>query len=167
MSDEPYATLSHCWGSNGLNFITTVSSNYERLSYAISNKSLPPTFRDAVKITPQLHLRYLCIDSLCVVQDSQDDWQMESSQMGDVYRWAFINIAATGAENSEDGRLFDRDALAIRPTRHSVTWITNEGLKMRTYRVVPRTRDLGSEDQRSTPLMARTHPLPTDATFGA
>lgn len=59
------------------------------------------TFRDAIHITIGLGLRYLWIDSLCILQDSQEDWVAESAKMSDVYRHAFLTISAF---SSADGR---------------------------------------------------------------
>jgi Heterokaryon incompatibility protein (HET) len=35
--------------------------------------ALPKTFQDAVAITQMLNIRYLWIDSLCIIQDDVDD----------------------------------------------------------------------------------------------
>jgi hypothetical protein len=50
---------------------------------------LPKMFQDAVFITRQLEIKYLWINSLCIIQDSQEDWSQEAAKMGDVYRYAF------------------------------------------------------------------------------
>jgi hypothetical protein len=54
-----------------------------------------------VELTRGLGFRYLWIDAICIIQDCQDDWRLESSLMGDVYTFGHINIAATA---SHDGR---------------------------------------------------------------
>ncbi|KXH27604.1 hypothetical protein CSAL01_00771 [Colletotrichum salicis] len=58
---------------------------------------LPKTYRDTISILKRLGLRYLWIDSLCIIQDSVDDWRKESITMAEVYRNGVINIAATAA----------------------------------------------------------------------
>jgi hypothetical protein len=65
--------------------------------------SLPKTFYEAVAITRLLHLRYLWIDSLCIVQDDKNDWSMEAPRMGSLYSRAYLVIAASGARDSSDG----------------------------------------------------------------
>ncbi|KPM39859.1 hypothetical protein AK830_g6698 [Neonectria ditissima] len=65
--------------------------------------SLPRTFRDAVSIARRLGLRYLWIDSLCIIQDSVKDWEIESSKMADIYRQSFIAIAATSSPDFRGG----------------------------------------------------------------
>lgn len=93
-----YAALSHCWGSGPS--LTTTKSNWAKLAVNVSFNALPPLFQDAIIITRQLGLRYIWIDSLCIVQDSLRDWETESSKMGSIYQNSYITISAT---NSGDG----------------------------------------------------------------
>jgi hypothetical protein len=93
-----YAALSHCWGSGPR--LTTTKSNWSKLAVNVSFSALPPLFRDAVIITRQLGLRYIWIDSLCIIQDSLRDWETESSKMGSIYQNSYITISAT---DSGDG----------------------------------------------------------------
>jgi hypothetical protein len=44
----------------------------------------PKNFIDAVAITKRLGLRYLWIDSVCIIQDDKDDWQKESENGTDL-----------------------------------------------------------------------------------
>jgi len=78
----------------------TTKSNWTKLALNISFNALPPLFQDAVIITRQLGLRYIWIDSLCIIQDSLRDWETESSKMGSIYQNSYITISAT---NSGDG----------------------------------------------------------------
>ena len=63
----------------------------------IAFQSLSKTFQDAVIISFKLGVRYLWIDSLCIIQDSISDWQQESSRMNLVYQNALFTIAAEAA----------------------------------------------------------------------
>ncbi|KAI1316224.1 heterokaryon incompatibility protein-domain-containing protein [Xylariaceae sp. FL0255] len=56
---------------------------------------MPATFYDAVRVTRSLGLRYLWIDSLCIIQDDEDDWARESVKMGSIYESAALVIAAS------------------------------------------------------------------------
>ncbi|RSL91489.1 hypothetical protein CEP52_014236 [Fusarium oligoseptatum] len=98
-----YIALSHCWGG----MIKTVleESLLAEFQKAILTSSLPRNFRDAIAITRNLGIRYLWIDSLCIIQDSRTDWEKESKTMGHVYRDAFLTISAMAAEGSEGGIL--------------------------------------------------------------
>ncbi|KAF2266743.1 HET-domain-containing protein [Lojkania enalia] len=101
-----YATLSHCWGTGPI--LTTTKSNWKKLSSNIPFDALPPLFQDAVIITRQLGLRYIWIDSLCIIQDSTRDWETESSKMGSIYESSYITISATGSSNGGTRCLLDR-----------------------------------------------------------
>jgi hypothetical protein len=75
---------------------------------SIPLSSMPLNFRDAVWFTRRMGIRYLWIDSLCIIQDSKDDWGVESERMGEVYAYSFVTIAATHARNSNEGFLSPR-----------------------------------------------------------
>lgn len=78
-----YCALSHCWGSadNGplkATKITLESWNTHKVNPQPNNgiiaeipiEELPKTFRDAVKVTRGIGIRYLWIDSLCILVSS-------------------------------------------------------------------------------------------------
>ncbi|KAM0226788.1 hypothetical protein ACHAP5_012317 [Fusarium lateritium] len=64
---------------------------------------LPKTYRDALFVTAALGKRYIWIDSLCIIQDDEDDWKSQSSVMGQIYKNTACNIAGLWAENGSDG----------------------------------------------------------------
>ena len=102
----PYLTLSHCWGS--ANFIKLTASTLAYLTKGFPVSILPTTFRDAVLVAQRLCIRYLWVDSLCILQDSVEDWRREAGLMADVYRNTLCNIAATASSDSEGGCFVDR-----------------------------------------------------------
>jgi hypothetical protein len=97
-----YACLSHCWGQDPMPITTTQKTILENKK-SMSLSRLPPTFRDALLITRKLKLRYIWIDSLCIVQDSRSDWESESAKMASIYKNAFITIAATASPDFQGG----------------------------------------------------------------
>jgi hypothetical protein len=48
-----------------------------------------------------LGVQYLWIESLCIIQDDENDWEEEASRMDAIYENAFFTIAAHG-ESSDD-----------------------------------------------------------------
>lgn len=66
---------------------------------------MPRNFRDAVYITRRLNLKYIWIDSLCIIQDSVEDWHREAAMMGKVYNHAYVTLAATCSGSSHEGFL--------------------------------------------------------------
>lgn len=101
-----YTTLSHCWG--GEVPLTTTTTTLESRKLCILYLSLPRTFQDAVIMTRKLRIRYLWIDSLCILQDSRADWEKESTVMGEIYASGYLNIAARGATNAGSGCFISR-----------------------------------------------------------
>jgi hypothetical protein len=113
-SGQPFATLSHCWGTSYMP--KADRSNLHQLVAGIDSSYFMKTFLEAISITRKLGLRYLWIDSLCIIQDDKDDWNNEASLMSLVYRYCFINIAATGSPNPTGGCFWDRNPRAVLPT---------------------------------------------------
>lgn len=121
ISDEPYVALSHCWGGSIPVVLGKETLHY--LKKGIDLLTLPKTFQHAVALVRSLDIRYLWIDSLCIIQDSYMDWEREASRMKDVYRNAILTIAATGAASSSAGCFFDRDIDLVRAITVSVSWL--------------------------------------------
>ena len=71
-----YTALSHCWGVDP--FITLTKKTCETLEVAIPYADLPKNFQDAISYTRTMGIEYLWIDSLCIIQDSEEDWLRES-----------------------------------------------------------------------------------------
>lgn len=106
--EVPYMTLSHCWGKS--EFLKLTKTTFQRLRDGFSAaETLSKTFQDAIIICRELGLKHLWIDSLCIFQDSPEDWRCEAAQMGQVYENSFCNIAATGASSDGEGCFKDRD----------------------------------------------------------
>lgn len=102
-----YVALSHCWGGDGSapGHTMTDTETLQKHMAGIDVTELPQNFQDAVKVTRHLGIRYLWIDSLCICQDSVDDWVRESASMTDVYSRAHVVIAADSASNTAVGFL--------------------------------------------------------------
>lgn len=98
----PYLALSHCWGGDVP--VKLLQDNTKRWTEeGISFKVLPKTFQDAVQITRQLGIRYLWIDSMCIIQDFKEDWKREAALMAGVYGNAYCTLAALSSKNSREG----------------------------------------------------------------
>jgi Heterokaryon incompatibility protein (HET) len=97
-----------------------LKGNIHLLKAGISLGDLPQTFRDAIEVARRLNIPYIWIDSLCIIQDSIEDWNKEASLMSGVYGHAICNIAATGALDSTKGLFFEKDLHAIRPCKVQV-----------------------------------------------
>ena len=101
-----YMALSHRWGEDEHRRpLSMTIANRKALLESINFGDLPKTFQDAVDVTRKLGIRYLWIDSLCIIQDNEKDWENESRRMENVFANAFCTIAATSAKDSWDGFL--------------------------------------------------------------
>lgn len=98
---EPYITLSHCWGKTPA--ATTTASTLEDRIRDIPWSMLTQTFKDAVVLTEQLGYQYLWIDALCTLQDSKEDWEVESVTMHRVYTDCDLMLSADGAKDGTIG----------------------------------------------------------------
>ncbi|EPE27256.1 hypothetical protein GLAREA_03171 [Glarea lozoyensis ATCC 20868] len=96
-----YTALSHCWGSTENRPLVTTKQKLSKHCLRIDD--VPKTFEDAFLVTRALGLRYIWIDSLCIVQDDDEDWTRESQVMGKIYERAQVTIAASDAWDSTRG----------------------------------------------------------------
>lgn len=96
-----FVALSHCWGGHIETVLLKRNLNHFRQRIDIS--TLPLNFQDAISITRRLGLCYLWIDSLCILQDSKDDWARHAGIMGSIYRNSSLTISALASERSSTG----------------------------------------------------------------
>jgi hypothetical protein len=86
-------------------------NNIDALHQRVPIDVLCKTFQDAIIVTQALGLEYLWIDSLCIIQDDEHDWDQESATMADVYGNAVVNIAATNAIDGSVGLFVERSTV--------------------------------------------------------
>jgi hypothetical protein len=116
---DTYVTLSHCWGTHQI--ITTTTKNIESHQREVPIQDLSRTFQDAVVATRNLGVKYLWIDSLCIIQDSPADWAAESEKMHQIYRDAAFCISAVGAIDGNVG-LFPEGTKMVRPCKMEMSF---------------------------------------------
>jgi hypothetical protein len=91
-----YVALSYCWGGPQTFATTTRTLTVMQEGFKVS--SLPKTLQDAVKVTHTLGLEYLWVDSLFIVQDSEEDKLNELPNMASYYEKAYFTLVAGGAK---------------------------------------------------------------------
>lgn len=109
-----WVALSHCWGKQENHPLKTTRRSLAQHLKSIPMSSLPKTFQDAVVATRALGIRYLWIDSLCIVQDDENDWRRESQMMGTIYEHAVVTLAASAAPDSTHGLFVERPYASIK-----------------------------------------------------
>lgn len=125
---EPYVTLSHCWGKTPA--ATTTASTLEDRIRDIPWSVLTQTFKDAVALTEQLGYQYLWIDALCILQDSKEDWEVESATMHQVYTNCDLMLSADGAKDGSIG-FFRGDQIWTESWEPLVSEKTQHGSRIR------------------------------------
>ncbi|KAL3608810.1 hypothetical protein FPOAC2_03821 [Fusarium poae] len=98
-----YTALSYCWGRDTDLHFKTTQTTLEAHKAGIAWSSLPLVHREAILTALYLGIRYIWIDSLCIIQDSHEDWLSESVRMGSVYSNAHLTIAATSSSSPSEG----------------------------------------------------------------
>ncbi len=102
-----YLVLSYCWGMTPKDApwqLTTTT--IQQFTTGIPLAILPQTLHDAIMWTRKLGERYIWIDSMCILQDSKEDWQREASRMASIYGSATMTLVA--ASSSVYGGMSDR-----------------------------------------------------------
>lgn len=120
-----YVALTHCWG--GASIMSTNEANLKSRQISISSNEIPKTFQDAIKVTRWLGVKYLWIDSFCIVQDDVLEWQTEAAKMADIYGGSWVVIAACQADNCSTG------FLQLRETHKKLSFKTLDGASSSLY----------------------------------
>jgi hypothetical protein len=103
IADEiaPYLCPSHCWGKSPV--IKTTLASLDSHQAGMVWDELSKTFQHAIDFTYRLDYTYLWIDSLCVIQDSENDWRYEASNMASIYENACVTLCASNSADSSEG----------------------------------------------------------------
>ena len=103
-----YIALSHPWGHKEP-FFCTFRRNFDEHKKGINIANLTQNFRHAVITTRELGIQYLWIDSICIIQGADGDFENESKHMESVFSSAYCVLAASSATGQSDGFLKRRD----------------------------------------------------------
>ncbi|OCK85060.1 HET-domain-containing protein, partial [Lepidopterella palustris CBS 459.81] len=99
---DRYIALSHCWGKT-LPSCRTLTTTLNQHITNIPFDNLPKTYQDAILFTRKLGIRWIWIDSICIVQDDISDWRHEAGKMSEVYGNSFVTLAAVHSWDSHGG----------------------------------------------------------------
>jgi hypothetical protein len=101
-----YSALSYCWGGKQEKQLT--DENLQTYEQGIPWTDLPNTLKDAAAATYRIGLRYLWIDSMCIIQNDQVDKPNEIRQMAQIYTHAHFTIVDMRGHSAGDGFLHAR-----------------------------------------------------------
>jgi hypothetical protein len=96
-----YVALSYVWGRTKQTMLTR--DNHAQMtdegSIAPEDTKFPRTIREAIRLCKVMEEPYLWVDSLCIIQDSDDDKVEQIKLMNLVYQKAvFTLVSAAGAD---------------------------------------------------------------------
>jgi len=138
-----YACLSHRWNESTREVSLKQADLRKRKSWTPIH-SLPLLFRDVMLVVANTGIRYLWIDCLCIIQDSDGsrDWHQEAAAMADIYENASFTVFATWCSGS-DQSLFS----TVDDTYCPVPIGNDNEKKGAILRAWPEHPDLGSKDE--------------------
>ena len=143
-----YAAFSHCWGK--AKTVKLLGANMQVLLHGIPILGLPVSYKEAVLVCQALGISYIWIDSLCIIQDSKDDWLREAAMMQDVYQNSILNICASAAAENSEASFQCRDTSLIEPLEVDVV---AKGAETRRYQLV--SSEHVENDIANSPLRSR------------
>jgi Heterokaryon incompatibility protein (HET) len=102
---DVFVALSYVWGENTQSLLLTRANENSLVrerpgGSTFELENLPKTVADALTLVRMLGIRYLWVDALCIVQDSDHDKQVQISSMGEIYQNAALTIVAARAEDA-------------------------------------------------------------------
>ncbi|KAI9772807.1 MAG: hypothetical protein M1839_002280 [Geoglossum umbratile] len=104
-TDCRYVALSYVWG--GAKFLSATRANYKLLeedgSLQMADGQLPQTIKDAMLLLAELGERYLWVDSLCIVQDDDENKHEQISNMDRIYGNASWTLVAAAGKDANSG----------------------------------------------------------------
>ena len=123
----PYVTVTHRWGHLDEEYVLN-KQRHPLLTNGIPLGTLPRLFQDVISVARTLGVRYVWIDSLCILQDKDDitDWEREASLMEKVYSHSYCNISAADAENCSQSLFNLRDPQSVNPETVTLDLLSDE-----------------------------------------
>jgi hypothetical protein len=94
-----YAALSYVWGEVKPPVLRRENEYLLRMRGCLRGLPIPQTIVDAMSVCAKLGIRYLWVDSLCILQDDEDDVHEQVQHMDLVYRRAYLTIIVTTGDN--------------------------------------------------------------------
>jgi hypothetical protein len=133
-----YIALSHKWGQpekfksaerpNAYmpEKAKSTPGNIEQRKRRVPSRELPLSFRNAIAITAALDCKYLWIDSLCILQGPDGDFNEQADKMQSTFSNAYCVLAACSAEGAEEGFLQHRKPRCVKIGDIFVSAVTDD-----------------------------------------
>ncbi|CCC11000.1 hypothetical protein SMACR_08790 [Sordaria macrospora] len=88
--------------------------NKAAYSHTVPTQDWPKVYQDVVVVCRALGVRYIWIDSFCIIQDDLEDWKVQSSMIQDIYSHGYLNLANVLGKHA-DGLEVKRDPTTTSP----------------------------------------------------
>lgn len=100
-----YVALSYIWGEiPSLRLSTMIRPRLMQPGgIKAASKSIPRTINDAILLVKKLGERYLWVDTLCLIQNDQEDLSAGVNMMDQIYEASWLTIAAACGHNANAG----------------------------------------------------------------
>lgn len=92
-SNTQYMVLSYRWPEDFPNEPKSTRETILNHMQGLDVSKLPQVFNDFFQIAARLRVEYVWINSLCIIQDDQEDWNREAAQMSQIYQNAYLTVA--------------------------------------------------------------------------
>jgi hypothetical protein len=103
-------TLSYKWAADATAAASTTTANLSTRLDSLDASSLPLLFLHAIEAAHKLHVPYIWIDAICILQDSEKEFDKEAAMMGKIYRNSYCTISAGLKGTAELGLFRVEDA---------------------------------------------------------
>ena len=100
---EKYAALSYVWGPNLAPCVIRDSMLRCSSIGGLKDMTVPRTIMDAMQLVKCIGMRYLWVDSLCIVQDDDEDKGQQIKIMDSIYISAELLIVAAAGSDANAG----------------------------------------------------------------
>jgi Heterokaryon incompatibility protein (HET) len=137
-----YFTLSYVWGHLAESDLCATTENIHDIKKqnSLTQKGLPQTILDVMKLVFELGGQYLWVDRLCILQDDDDDKAQQIPCMDSIYSLAELTIIAASGSNAHDGvaglsvpRSIEQDTCRIGDSMALMTIPTENAFSNCTY----------------------------------
>ena len=103
-----FVALSYVWGPETIKRRYTTTSENIRIHRNPGGlercfDQLPQVVKDAIELIRWLGFRYLWVDSLCIIQNSNRSWKLNASVMDLIYSNAILTNCAADGVTSDTG----------------------------------------------------------------
>ncbi|EWY92477.1 hypothetical protein FOYG_06031 [Fusarium oxysporum NRRL 32931] len=130
-----YITLTHRWVQPDTVNASTLQSNYSDRLCGKALEHLPRHFEDAFYLASKMGISFVWIDSLCIIQDSEQDWIVEASRMAKYYQNSFFTVAGFGV--TRETGLFTASGQEFEPNLVRLPYRDRAGIQKGYFYVCP------------------------------